>query len=129
MYESIEPSEVEAHLKELLRIYGKHVDDVVKKETKTLAKRIKPELKGFSRKGDQLYRTGAYQRGWARKTINKKNQFQIVTYNKAKPSLVHLLEFGHRPPMTKARPYPHVIQTELKYLQLLTEAIERGVTE
>lgn len=127
--DSIEPQEVRAYLQNLLTIYGKQVEEVVKRETKSLAKQIKPELKGYSRKGGQLYRTGAYQRGWARKTINKKNQFQIVTYNKAKPTLVHLLEFGHRPPMVKARPYPHVRQTELKYLQKLMEELERGVTE
>lgn len=126
---SIEPEQVPAYLQELLNQYGDQVDKVVKESTKKLAKEIKPELKGYSRKGRQLYRTGVYQSGWARKTISKKNQFQIKTYNKKKPTLVHLLEFGHKAPMVKAKPYPHVRQTELKYLQLLMEELEKGVTK
>lgn len=125
----IKPEQVQAYIISLIDKYEKQVGEVVKEKTRSLAKDIKPELKGYSRKGGQLYRTGKYQSGWSARTINRKDQFQIKTYNRNKPSLVHLLEFGHNPPMVKARAYPHVRQTELKYLQKLMEEIERGITE
>lgn len=126
---NIKPEDVKAYIISLIGKYENQVEDVVKTSTKALSKQIKPELKGYSRKGGHLYRTGAYQRGWSFRTISGKNQFQIKTYNRNKPSLVHLLEFGHNPPMVKARAYPHVRQTELKYLQKLMEEIRKGVEE
>lgn len=126
---NIKPEDVQKYIVSLIDKYELHVEDVVKESTQKLAKRVKPELKGYSKKGGQLYRTGAYQRGWAYRTLNRKDQYQIKTYNKAKPSIVHLLEFGHNPPMVKAKAYPHVRQTELKYLELLMEELEKGVTK
>lgn len=126
---SVEPEDLPKYIRESLEMYRGQVEGVIVKSTKELSKKVKPELKGYSRKGGQLYRTGEYQRGWARRTINRKDIFQIMTYNKRKPTLVHLLEFGHNPPMTKARPYPHVAKTELKYLGELLEEIIKGVNE
>lgn len=125
----IQPEDFSRVIVDMISEYEDDVRELVKEKTKALSKDIKPELKGYSRKGGQLYRTGAYQRGWSYRTIDKKDQFQIKTYNRAKPTIVHLLEFGHRPPMVKARPYPHVRQTELKYLQKLMEELERGVNK
>lgn len=126
---NIKPEDVKAYIISLIDKYEKQVGDVVKTSTKDLATKIKPELKGYSKKGGQLYRTGQYRSGWARRTIDRKDQFQIKTYNKNKPTIVHLLEFGHNAPMVKARAYPHVRQTELKYLEKLLEEIEKGVTK
>ena len=126
---NIKPEDFQAYIGSLIGKYDKQVEQVVKSSTQKLAKNIKPELQGYSRRGGQLYRTGKYRAGWAYRTINRKDQYQIKTYNRAKPSLVHLLEFGHKAPMVKARAYPHVRQTELKYLQLLMEELEKGVNE
>lgn len=126
---NIKPDDVQKYIISLIDKYEKDVEDVVKTSTKELAQKVKPELKGYSIKGKQLYRTGVYQSGWAYRTISKKDQYQIKTYNKKKPTIVHLLEFGHNPPKVKADPYPHVIKTELKYLQLLMEELEKGVTK
>lgn len=126
---TIEPEELPKYIKMSLEEYNGQVNRVIVESTKELSKKVKPELKGYSRRGGQLYRTGVYRSGWARRTINKKGIFQIMTYNKKKPTLVHLLEFGHRPPMVSARPYPHVAKTELKYLEILLGEIIKGVNE
>lgn len=125
---TIEPWELQGQLKATLEEYEELVDDVVKKSTKEVAKKVKPTLKGYSKKGDKLYRTGAYRRGWGPRTINRKNIYQIMTYNKKKPTIVHLLEFGHGGPW-KARPFPHVRETELKYLQELLDKLIKGVNK
>lgn len=124
---NVKPEDVRNYIISLIGKYEKQVEEVVKDSTKRLAKGIKPELRGYSRKGGHLYRTGKYQAGWAYKTISRKDQYQIKTYNRNKPTIVHLLEFGHKAPMVKAKAYPHVRQTELKYLRLLMEELEKGV--
>lgn len=126
---NVKPENIQSYIISLIDKYEKDVEDVVKTSTRELAQKVKPELKGYSIKDKQLYRTGAYQSGWAYRTISKKDQYQIKTYNKKKPTLVHLLEFGHNQPMVKAKAYPHVRKTELKYLQLLMEKLEKGATK
>lgn len=124
MYKSVNAEEVSNYMLEAFVKYGKEVEKTVEKCTDKLSKNVKPELKGYSRKNGQLYRTGAYQRGWGVKVIKKPNIYQIKTYNRKKPTLVHLLEFGHNGPI-KAKPYPHIQRTELKYLGLLLEALKK----
>lgn len=125
---NIKPEEFQKQMSELLAQYEGQVDEVVKTATKSLSTKIKPELKGYSKKGGHLYRTGVYRSGWAQRVINKKDAYQIKTYNAKKPTLVHLLEFGHKG-IIHAKAYPHVRQTELKYLALLMEELEKGVNK
>lgn len=124
--EGIPPEQVPGYIMKLIKEYDLQVDEVVKSCTKKIAKKVKPTLKGYSKKGGHLYKTGVYKKGWGLKTISRKNQFQIMTYNRAKPTLVHLLEFGHGG-IIHAKAYPHVRETELKYLGELMNELEKGV--
>lgn len=126
MYKSVNIDDVEKYMLEMFVKYGEEVVDISKKCTDKLAPRIKPEIKGYSQKGGQLYKTGVYKTGWGVKTVKKKGIYQIKTYNRKKPTLVHLLEFGHRP---NARSFPHVRKTELKYLGLLMDDMEREINK
>lgn len=128
---NVKPEDIQAYIISLIGKYEKQVEDVVKDSTKKLSKKIKPELKGYSKKKQQLYKTGVYQRGWSFRTISRKDQYQIKTYNKNKPTIVHLLEFGHRIAGTNrmSKEFPHVRKTELKYLRLLMEELEKGVNK
>ena len=125
---SIKPEDVQKHLSELFSKYEGQVEDVVKDSTQKVSQKVKPELQGYSKKGGHLYRTGVYRSGWAQRVVSKKDAYQIKTYNAKKPTLVHLLEFGHDGPI-KAQAYPHVRQTELKYLGILMEELEKGVNK
>lgn len=129
MSKNITVNEFQKYMLELFVKYGEDVDKVVVKCTNELSNKVKPELQGYSRHGSQLYRTGAYKRGWGIKTIKKPNIYQVKTYNRKKPTLVHLLEFGHRIAGTnrRARAFPHVQKTELKYLGLLQEKLESEI--
>ena len=83
---TIEPEEVPKYIKMSLEEYNGQVNRVIVESTKELSKKVKPELKGYSKKGGQLYRTGQYKSGWAKRTINKKGICQIMTYNNKMPT-------------------------------------------
>ena len=73
---------------ELLDEYEEGLDDAVNIEMHAVAKEAAEKLKATSPR-----KTGEYAQGW---TV--KNDFDNKTYtvyNKAKPSLTHLLENGH----------------------------------
>lgn len=122
---NIKPEDFENYIISLL---GKYEDSVVEKtveeKVEKYGKEAKEVVKGYSKKGDQLYITGDYQRGWGISHKRKKGLKQIKVYNKKKPTLVHLLEFGHAGPFP-ARPYPHVSPTELTYMKLLYNDLRR----
>ena len=138
MYKSITPEELQDYIISLIDKYQLDVENVVKVATQNRAEDIKPELQSYSHRGEniriggyvmntgRLFRTGSYRSGWAYRTVNKKDRFQIKVYNKDNKSLVHLLEFGHGGPI-HAKAYPHVRRTELKYLQLLKDDLEKGI--
>lgn len=129
MSKNITIDQFQDYMLELFVKYGEEVGEVVVKCTNNLSNKVKPEIQGYSRQGSQLYKTGAYRRGWGVKTIKKPNIYQVKTYNRKKPTLVHLLEFGHRIGNSnfRARAFPHVQKTELKYLGLLQEKLESEI--
>lgn len=124
MYKSVKAEDVEKYMLDMFLKYGEEVVKISEKCTDKLAPKIKPEIKGYSRKGGQLYKTGVYKSGWGSKVVKRQGIYQVKTYNRKKPTLVHLLEFGHRP---NSRAFPHVRKTELKYLGLLMENLEREI--
>lgn len=131
--ETIQPQHLYKTLESMLMKYQDKVENLVVKETQAVVKKVKPELKAASTshtkntyvKGS-LYRSGVYQTGWRYRTVTGEHRFQIKTYNAKKPSIVHLLEFGHGGPV-KSPAYPHVRAIELKHLQELQDRLERGV--
>lgn len=130
---NILPEQLMSTLEGMLMKYQDKVENLVVKETNDISKKVKPELKAASTshakntyvKGS-LYRTGVYQTGWRYRTVTGNHRYQVKTYNARKPSIVHLLEFGHGGPV-KSPAYPHVRKIELKHLEELLERLERGV--
>lgn len=122
---TIKPEQFEDYIISLL---GKYENDVIEKKVgeavNNYGKDAKREVKSYSKPNIQLYRTGDYQRGWGISHKRKKGLKQVKVYNKKKPTLVHLLEFGHGGPFP-AKAYPHVSPTELKYMKLLYEELRR----
>ena len=109
--------------------YSKDVQNVIMTETNKLAKPAQEKVQSYSVKDKQLYRTGDYRSGWRISTINQKEKGiyrKRIYQNKAtgKPSLVHLLEFGHK---VNAKAYPHVQPTEAEYCEKLFENIKKGI--
>lgn len=123
---NIKPEEIESYVTSLLGRYEKDVvEKTVDKTVKDLGTDAKNEVKGYSKRGVQLFRTGEYQKGWS--ILNRKDRKglrRLTVRNKNKAPLVHLLEFGHGGPFP-ARAYPHVRSTELEYLKKLYEELRR----
>ncbi len=69
-----------------LQDYTKEVEEGIDKEADKVANRAVKELRAKSPK-----KTGKYAKGWTKKKVKN----QRIIYNKNKPGLAHLLEFGH----------------------------------
>lgn len=123
---NIKPQEFNNYVTSLLEKYNKDtVQRIVDNDVEAMGKEAQTELKGYSKKGVQLYVTGEYQRGWSTLKRKDKNGLRRVTVrNRNKAPLVHLLEFGHGGPFP-AKPYPHVRDTELTYQRKLYEKLRR----
>lgn len=125
---TIKPEQFEDYVISLL---GKYDSEVVQKtvdeKVNNIGKEAKIVVKGYSKPNDQLYITGDYQRGWGISHKRIKGIKQVKVYNKKKPSLVHLLEFGHHIAGTNnyTRKFPHVSPTELAYMKKLYEELRR----
>lgn len=94
---SIKPEQFENYIISLMGKYENEVlDKTIKEKVDKYGKEAKKTVKGYSKQGIQLYRTGEYRKGWGISHKRAKGIKQIKVWNKNKPTLVHLLEFGHR---------------------------------
>ncbi len=122
---NITPDQFYDYLVNNIAKYSNEVQEKVKETTKDVSNDIKPELQSYSYKG-HLLRTGVYRNGWRVTTLNKNGVYRRKVYNQKKPTLVHLLEFGHGGPFP-AKAYPHVSPTERKYQEILFNKIKEIV--
>lgn len=125
---NITPDQFYDYLVKNIAKYNTEVQEKVKQTTKEVSDKIKPEVQSYSVAGKQLYQTGGYRSGWRVTTLTKGGVYRRKVYNKAKPTLVHLLEFGHKG-IIQAKPYPHVSPTELKYQKILFNKIKEIVSK
>lgn len=125
---SISPYEFDRVMTSLLNKYAKDVvEKTVEEKVEEIGKEAKIVVKGYSKPKDQLYITGDYQKGWGTTFRRKKGVKKITVYNRNKPTLVHLLEFGHKIAGTnrKTRAFPHVSPTEIAYTKKLYEELRK----
>ncbi len=74
-----------------LQEYSSDVIDGIDEASERIVKNAVKELKAESPK-----KTGEYAKGWAKKTEKKFGETNShIIYNKNKPGLTHLLEYGH----------------------------------
>jgi len=78
---------LEKEVADILRTYSGEVKEKVRKVSREVARDCASRLQSSSPK-----ESGEYASGWGVKTQGENGQ---VVYNKAKPSLTHLLENGH----------------------------------
>ena len=70
--------------------YTEDVSKAIENEVNETAKKVMKDAADNS-----PVDTGEYKKGWARKKSSKGGQIKYTIYNKEKPGIVHLLEFGH----------------------------------
>ena len=124
----ITPNDFSKLIIENIDKYSNDVLEVVKTKTDEETKKAKKELASYSqpKPGGHLLKTGVYKKGWGVSTLTKGGVYKRKVYNKKKPTLVHLLEFGHGGKF-KANAYPHVAPTEIKYSKILYDKIKKGI--
>ena len=131
---SITPNDFSKLIIDNIDKYSKDVLNVVKTETDFEINEAKKEVVAYSQpKPGHLLKSGDYKKGWGVSTLRKGGVYKRKLYNKKKPTLVHLLEYGHSGPVgvpkgeTRSPAYPHVSKTEIKHSLILYEKIKRGI--
>lgn len=78
-------------INDILEEYGQTASEAIEKSAKEVAKDVVKELKkGGSYKGGKQFNSG-----WSIASQKSRLGTTTVVYNKTKPGLAHLLEFGH----------------------------------
>ncbi|TDX52141.1 HK97 gp10 family phage protein [Orenia marismortui] len=90
MSRTVSVADLAATITEEVKKYTNDVQQGIKKEVKSTATKVKKEIKDKSPRD-----TGEYADGWSRRTSTRGGQVEVTIYNKDKPQLTHLLEFGH----------------------------------
>ena len=114
-----------AILRDMLEDYGEEVRQDAVEVLNELAPEIVHEVAANSPE-----KTGEYAKGWkSEKTTNAFGTKTVIVYNAEKPTLTHLLEFGHRGFPLKnggrspdVKPHPHIAKVQ-KWAE--NEAVER----
>ena len=70
--------------------YTSDVSEAIEDEVNETSKKVRKDIKDNSPE-----RTGEYKLGWRRKKSTAGGKIEITIHNTKKPTLVHLLEFGH----------------------------------
>lgn len=87
----IDSERFSATINELLEEYGEEAREAVEEVSKTVAKQVVQDL----RKGGSYQGGAEFNKGWTSKTETSRLGSSTVVYNRTKPGLAHLLEFGH----------------------------------
>lgn len=107
---------------DVLETYSKDVTEAIKEAGKTVAKEAVKEIAAASRR-----KSGKYARGWATKiAFDSPFEQRVVIYNKSKPQLTHLLEYGHAGPRP-APAYPHIRPVEQRAIEKFEKLVEKAV--
>ncbi len=108
-------------LAEILSDYTKEVATEIDAELDATAKLIAEEARAAAPK-----KTGKYAKGFAVKKVKKDGESKRVVYNKTKPHLVHLLEFGHakRGGVGRVEGVPHFKPAYEKHVNGLSSRIK-----
>ena len=121
MIEKISVDQLASHVVQKLQEYSDEVAEQIRSEVDQVCKETVLDLKKTSPK-----RTGVYARSWSKHVVaSKKGRYVLQIYNKKKPSLTHLLEYGHKNPggsMVAAR--QHIRPAEEKAKQKLTSKVK-----
>lgn len=87
----IDSSQLRETINGILQDYGDAARAAIEEASKQTGKEVAKELKNA---GD--FNGGAeFKKGWTSKTELTRTGASTVVYNKTKPGLAHLLEFGH----------------------------------
>lgn len=120
MSETITPDQLEKAISDIVKDYTNEQRADAKKAISKVGKQTAETLRNTAPK-----RTGKYAKGWKSKNENDGyDGFSNIVYNTTKPSLTHLLEFGHGG-TSPAPAHPHIDPAYAKGRSLLLEELKK----
>lgn len=111
---TVDITELTSEIEKCLSDYIGDIEDSVVKRADECSKEAMQELKIAGEFKDRGTGGKYYRKGWTLRTQKGEHYYRRIVANKNKPSIVHLLEFGHGG-IIKAKAYPHVRKIEEKY--------------
>lgn len=91
--------ELSAAVVEALMEYNRAAVNGTKEEVKKAAQRCAKDIRASSQAAFDTHNAGgkSYSKGWTyKKTFENSDDIRYEVFNNTKPSLTHLLEYGHR---------------------------------
>ena len=121
MSKVVNTDQLAVELSKAVKNYTEDVSKAVDKKVSSTATKVKREIKQ-----DSPRKSGEYADGWSRKTSRKNGLIDITIYNKEKPSLTHLLEFGHaKVGGGRVAGIPHIRPAYDKFVPKMEKDIEK----
>lgn len=104
--------------------YSKDVIEGIDEVSESITKKAVKELKTKSPK-----RTKKYAKGWTKKAIKKFGETNShIIYNKNKPGLTHLLEYGHaKRGGGRVEGIPHIRPVEEQVIEEFVSEVEKVI--
>lgn len=114
---------VGTEISKILSEYGKTATEVIQESMDEVLNDGVKELKNNSPK-----ETGKYSKGWAKQKETSRTGVVGVIYNKDKPQITHLLEYGHanrNGGRTKAQPHIESVNESVQdaYIDKITKGL------
>lgn len=119
-------SYIAVELQNILAAFSQEVQDEYESELDRITKEAVKKLKATSPKDTASRRH--YANGWTVKRENRNHVKTFIVYNKTKPGLAHLLEYGHaKVNGGRVAPIPHIKDVETWAIQEAEHAAEIAV--
>jgi hypothetical protein len=121
MSKIVNTDQLAIELSQAVKDYTEDVQQSIDKEVRSTASKVKNEIKQNSPRD-----TGEYADSWSQKTSRKEGNTTVTIYNKKKPQLTHLLEFGHAKVNGGRVPgIPHIRPAYDKFVPQMEKDIEK----
>lgn len=124
-YQTVSIDNLAGAITQELKNYSDEVTEDIKEDVREVAKECVENIRDNS-----PVKSGDYKKGWGSKVaFENRETIRITVYNRKKPQLTHLLEYGHESGTRNGRVEgkAHIRPAELEAENELTRRIEEAV--
>lgn len=124
MAKGVSINDMASELSNMLMLYASEATEKIKVAAHEVASECVNEIKANSPTGKSRKH---YKSGWSiKKAFEDPFEARWTAYNKNKPQLTHLLEYGHAGPKP-APAHPHIRPAEQKAIKKFEKMVEKAV--